>query len=70
MSVMSQEMVKLRCVSCGKWHEVASEIVRDMGRDLDCMRCVDDAHVRFMRSVGRKQKLSCVPGCRCGLGGK
>jgi hypothetical protein len=65
---MNDKTVSAFCHTCKRPHQITQQIAATFGRDCECDKCVDWAHVRFMQTTGRKLKLSCVPGCRCGAG--
>lgn len=59
---------KCKCPDCGKFHFVDKSTFFMFGADCYCLPCTDDAHVKFMATTGRKLKMTCVKGCRCGFG--
>jgi hypothetical protein len=61
------------CPTCskhsrGRFHEIDARTFEHFGRDALCVRCLDDAHVKFMRTTGKRLGLSCHKGCPCGFG--
>lgn len=56
------------CSTCGKSHQIDKDTFQCFGRDTICLKCTNNNHIDFMRTIGRKLGLSCVKGCRCGAG--
>ena len=56
------------CPTCDKPHTVDARTAAMFGPDVECMPCVDKAHLAFMKKHGKRMKLSCVKGCPCGFG--
>ena len=54
------------CPGCGRFRRIGRDEHNMFGADSWCVKCCDNRHVEFMRTTGRKLKLSCsVAGCPC-----
>ena len=62
-------MAAATCPDCGKHHQIDQMTFNQFGVDCWCIRCVDWAHVKFMKNNKAGIK-TCVKGCRCGFGDK
>jgi len=60
--------VNLTCGTCNKPHTATRQEVAEWGHEMDCMKCIDWAHIDWMRTTGKKLGMSCVKNCRCGAG--
>jgi hypothetical protein len=71
---MADRKYQAICPGCSKHsrskglHEVDARTYQLFGRDAYCMKCVDQDHLRFMATTGKRLGLSCVKGCPCGRG--
>ena len=61
-------MTEVRCPGCTRMHEVDAETLQEIGPNVPCKPCTDNAHVLFMRTTGKMLDLVYVKDCHCGMG--
>ena len=60
-----EKTVSCTCPVCNKRHEATPDIAAKFGIVSLCSACIDAAHVRFMKTTGKRLKLTCLPNCVC-----